>query len=69
MKDLTNYKTLRKAVTEAWEAIGKIQLDDLIDSMHARCQAVIDVDGKATKYQEFNYIFYRAALEMQGSFF
>jgi len=50
IKDLKNYKVLRKAVTKAWASIGKAQLDDLINSMHDRCEAVIAADGKQTKY-------------------
>jgi len=50
MEDLTSYKTLRKAVTEAWEAVGQAALDKLLDGMHARCVAVINADGRATKY-------------------
>ncbi len=49
MKDLSNYKTLRKAVNEAWESIGRTQLDELLNSMHARCEAVIAANGMATK--------------------
>jgi len=50
MEDLTNYKTLRKAVIKAWELIGKAALDKLFNKMHARCVAVIAADERATKY-------------------
>jgi len=50
MEDLTNYKTLRKGVIEAWESVGQAALDELLDGMHARCVAVINADGRATKY-------------------
>jgi hypothetical protein len=39
------YDQLRKAVQEAWDSITVEQLKDLIESMHDRCQAVIDADG------------------------
>jgi len=50
MEDLKDYKVLRKALIEAWNAITKEQLDHLINSMHERCQAVIAAEGKETKY-------------------
>jgi len=50
MKDLTNYKTLRKTVIEAWETIGRATLNELIDEMHARCVAVINANGMATRF-------------------
>ena len=50
MEDLKVYSTLRKAVTEAWAAIGKDLLDHLIALMPQRCQAVIDANGMQTKY-------------------
>jgi len=48
--DKLSYDVLRKAVREAWDAVTAEQLDELIDSMHARCQAVIDSDGKQTRF-------------------
>lgn len=50
MEDLKNYKTLRKALSEAWQSIGQAQLDHLIESMPARCAAVIAAKGEHTKY-------------------
>ena len=50
MEDLKNYVILRKAVDEAWAAIGKDQLDHLIDSKPARCKVVIAANGEHTKY-------------------
>ncbi len=50
MKDLKKYEVIREAVHRGWLAIRKDQLDHLIDSMPARCQAVIAADGKQTKY-------------------
>lgn len=42
-------QSLRQAVTEAWEAVVQDQLEELIDSMHDRRQAVIDTKGMHTK--------------------
>lgn len=50
MEDLKDYNVLRKALIEAWKAITQDQLDYLINSMHARCEAVIAANGKQTKY-------------------
>jgi hypothetical protein len=44
------YPQLRMAVQEAWNSITVDQLSELIDSMHDRCQAVIDADGKQIPY-------------------
>ena len=44
------YPRFRIAVHQAWDAVGKDQLDYLIDEMHDRCQAVIDAKGSHTKY-------------------
>ena len=42
---------LRMAVQEAWDSITVDQLNELIDSMHAHCQAVvIDADSKQIPY-------------------
>lgn len=40
----------REAVQLAWEAIGQSRLDELLDEMPARCQAVITAEGYHTKY-------------------
>jgi transposase len=45
-----SYNMLRKAVIEAWNSISTEQLDELISSMHQRCQDVINADGKHTKW-------------------
>jgi transposase len=45
-QDKLSYNTLRKAVREAWDAVTPEQLNELIESMRARCQAVIAADGK-----------------------
>ena len=39
------YDQLRRRVQEAWESIGEEVLDQLIDTMPFRCQAVIDANG------------------------
>ena len=48
--DKLSYNALRKAVREAWDAVTPEQLEELINEMGARCQAVIDADGKFTQY-------------------
>jgi hypothetical protein len=44
------YPQLRRGVQEAWDPIPVDQLNKLIDSMHDRCQAVIDADGNQIPY-------------------
>ena len=44
------YAQLRIAVKEAWDSITPEQLKELIESMHARCQAVIDANGNQIPY-------------------
>jgi transposase len=44
------YNQLREIVREAWESITTEDLRELIESMRARCQAVIDAEGGHTKY-------------------
>ena len=44
------YDRLRVAVKEAWEKVGQDEFEALIQSMQARCQAVIDAKGLFTKY-------------------
>ena len=39
------YAQLRAAVREVWDFITVDQLKELIDNVHARCQAVIDANG------------------------
>jgi hypothetical protein len=50
--DLEKYslKKLRQIVAESWDNITSEQLDELIDTMPARCQAVIDAGGLCTKW-------------------
>lgn len=45
-----SYDRLREAVKEAWERVGEHEFKALIESMQARCQAVIDAKGLFTKY-------------------
>ena len=44
------YNALRAAVKDAWEKVGRHEFEELINSMPARCQAVIGADGLFTKY-------------------
>lgn len=44
------YDQLRAVVKEAWDAISPYQLHELVASMPARCQAVIDAEGGYTKF-------------------
>jgi ketohexokinase/beta-glucosidase len=45
-----SYNRLRAAVKDAWEKVGEHEFRALIESMPARCQAVIDAEGRFTKY-------------------
>lgn len=45
-----SYDQLRIVVREAWDSIPSSYLDELIESMPARCQAVIDAKGGHTRY-------------------
>jgi hypothetical protein len=45
-----NYNQLRQLVRDSWDAVGEDGLAKLIESMPARCQAVIDARGYYTKY-------------------
>lgn len=45
-----SYDQLRIAVTKAWEVVGAVELMELIKSMGERCQAVIEAEGRFTKY-------------------
>jgi len=44
------YAQLRAVIREAWDSITVDQLNELIDSIHARCQAVIDANGNHIPY-------------------
>lgn len=43
------YLELRKIVQEAWDRLDPELFREVIESMPARCQAVIDVEGRHTK--------------------
>ena len=45
-----NYDELRGAVDAAWEYISIGFLNDLVDSMQARCERVIRTNGIHTEY-------------------
>ena len=45
-----SYINLRKAVNEAWEALPEEFLDGLIDRMGERCWAVIEAEGRYTRF-------------------
>jgi ketohexokinase/beta-glucosidase len=45
-----SYDNLRAAVKDAWEKVGEFEFRELIEQMRDRCQAVIDANGRFTKY-------------------
>jgi hypothetical protein len=45
-----SYDELRVAVNEVWNQIGEDLLRDLIATIHARCEAVIKVNGMHTPF-------------------
>ncbi len=47
---LTQYDALRAAIVAAWNAVPEIYLAELLKSMSARRQAVIDANGQHTRY-------------------
>jgi DDE superfamily endonuclease len=48
--NLRGYDQLREAITAAWNAVPESYLLELLESMPARCQAVIDANGMHTRY-------------------
>ena len=44
-----NFDRLRAAVKRAWDIFGQEEFRELIESMPARCQAVIEANGLFTK--------------------
>ena len=48
--NLHGYDQLREAVTAAWNAVPEDYLNELLEQMPARCQAVIDANGMHTRY-------------------
>jgi DDE superfamily endonuclease len=47
---LMGYDALREAVREAWEAVPATFLQEQLNLMPARCAAVIQADGRYTRY-------------------
>lgn len=45
-QDKLFYNILRKVVREAWDAVTSKQLDEILNIIHARCEAVIASDEK-----------------------
>ena len=50
MDILIIYDSLREAIAAAWEAVEKDYLEELLATISARCQAVIDADGLQTRW-------------------
>jgi transposase len=48
--EITGEDTIRTAVWQAWNALPEAYLQELIESMPARCQAVIDANGMHIPY-------------------
>jgi transposase len=47
---LTKYPALRQAVQEAWDAVPIEYLTELLQSMPARCRAVVEAEGGFTRF-------------------
>jgi hypothetical protein len=48
--NLRAYDKLRAAILAAWKAVDSALSLGLLESMPARCQAVIDANGMHTRY-------------------
>ena len=48
--ELRTYNELRAAIQAVWEAIEESYLEELLSTMQARCQAVIDANGMHTQW-------------------
>jgi hypothetical protein len=48
--NLRTYNGLRAAILAAWEAVDAAYLLELLQSMPARCQAVINANRMHTRY-------------------
>jgi hypothetical protein len=48
--DLRSYDALQAAINAAWEAVEEDFLLQLLKTMPARCQAVIEANGLHTRY-------------------
>jgi hypothetical protein len=46
---LHGYDALREAILNAWNAVPDAYLNELLEEMPARCQAVIDANGLHTR--------------------
>jgi transposase len=44
------YDELREAIIAAWDAVPDAYLNQLLEEMPAKCQAVIDANGLHTRY-------------------
>jgi transposase len=47
---LQDYDELREAIVAAWNAVPDAYLNQLLEEMPARCQAVVDANGLHTRY-------------------
>jgi hypothetical protein len=47
---LRGYDELREAIIAAWNAVPEAYLNQLLEEMPARSQAVIDANGLHTRY-------------------
>ena len=63
-----SYDKLRNAVNAAWEQITPEFLSDLVNSMQARCEAVIRDNGMYTEYSLF-YTCNSASLSWRASLY
>lgn len=48
---LRSYDALQEAIVAAWNAVPEAYILQLLDSMPARCHAVVEADGMHTKYE------------------
>jgi hypothetical protein len=60
--NLRGYDELRAAIIAAWEAVPPAYLLELLESMPARCQAVIDANSMHTCQPIFLTVAYYCAL-------
>ena len=44
------YDQLRGAVKDTWDKVGQFEFETFIHSMKDRCKAVIQAEGRFTKY-------------------
>ena len=50
LEEKVGYEKLREYVKAAWEALPDSYLQEILATMHERCQAVIDANGMHTKW-------------------